>query len=312
MPPSPSPILIHSVPSSSPLSQSSTIQLYQHLPSLSSLSSTPTNVLLFVGGLGDGPLTIPYTTSLSSSPVFPQTYTLFEARLSSAYSAFGYASLKQDAAEIHSCIQYLHRKLEVQKIVLMGHSTGCQDALEYVLSHREDEVQGVILQGPVSDREAILMSCTAAQQELESSLKVAKEMLERGEGEEVMRRKDLPEAWRGSPVTAYRWNSLASVGGDDDYFSSDFTPSQLSQIWGRLQQPVLILPSEKDEWLSNDIKMDMLLEKWKTFCLEGIASDLSGLIPGANHRVEKTDEENGDNEGERWLVERVSRFLESV
>lgn len=95
----------------------------------------------------------------------------------------------------------------------MGHSTGCQDCLEYALTYRgepKDRADGIVLQGPVSDREAINMTCRSAQ--VEESIKAAKEMIQTGRGAEVMESVKLPESWRGSPVTAYRWWSLAAKG----------------------------------------------------------------------------------------------------
>jgi pimeloyl-ACP methyl ester carboxylesterase len=90
--------------------------------------------------------------------------------------------------------------------------------------------------------------------------------------------------------------------GDDDYFSSDLSDDRLAAIWGKLEKPVLILPSEKDEWVPAGTNVMGLVRKWMGFCKRGIVSELSGLIPGANHRV--------DNEaGQQWLADRVARFL---
>jgi hypothetical protein len=62
------------------------------------------------------------------------------------------------------------------------------------------------------------------------------------------------------------------------------------------------VPSEKDECVPAEIDVMRMVRKWKNFCKPGIASELSGLIPGANHRV--------DNDvGQEWLVDRVARFL---
>lgn len=65
---------------------------------------------------------------------------------------------------------------------------------------------------------------------------------------------------------------------------------------------MLIVPSGKDEWVSGEIDVMGQVTKWKSFCKPGIASDLSGLIPGANHRVDNA-------EGQEWLADRVARFL---
>ncbi|KAK0661257.1 hypothetical protein QBC41DRAFT_330406 [Cercophora samala] len=191
----------------------------------------------------------------------------------------------------------------------MGHSTGCQDCMHYCTKlgdlSREEQVDGIILQGPVSDREALGMSCCPG--ELERSVEVAKGMVKEGKGEHVVDLGEMPEGWRGSPVTAGRWLSLATKGGDDDFFSSDFTDEELEGIWGGLETPVLILPSERDEWVPfKPAEVQGMIQRWAKFCKPGIVSEFSGLIPGANHRVDNTEE---NPEGERWLVERVGKFL---
>ena len=93
--------------------------------------------------------------------------------------------------------------------------------------------------------------------------------------------------------------------GDDDYFSSDLPDDKLKEIWGALEQPVLILPSAKDEWVPADIDVMGLVARWEGFCKPGIASGHNGLIPGANHRVDNSD-------GQEWLADRVVRFLADI
>lgn len=230
MPPYPVSVHTFPVPSSPSLPNppSKTLQAYEHIffsaDSSSSSTTTPTetkkNALIFIGGLGDGHHGVPYPRALASS-LASQNFSVFEVRLTSSFSAFGYSSLKQDAAEIKACVAYLREQLNKKKVVLMGHSTGCQDCLEYVLRYHQDsgegekgeeegKVEGIILQGPVSDREAIKMSVDAG--ELERSLRAAEEMVRQGKEGEVMPTDKMPQGWRGSPVTAYRWGSLAGVG----------------------------------------------------------------------------------------------------
>ncbi len=93
--------------------------------------------------------------------------------------------------------------------------------------------------------------------------------------------------------------------GDDDYFSSDLSDERLAAIWGKLEQRVLILPSEKDEWVPEHVDVTGMMSRWKSFCKPGIASELSGLIPGANHRVDNED-------GQEWLADRIARFLAEI
>lgn len=37
------------------------------------------------------------------------------------------------------------------EVVLLGHSTGCQDSLLYIREHQCGKVKGIVLQAPVSD-----------------------------------------------------------------------------------------------------------------------------------------------------------------
>jgi hypothetical protein len=79
----------------------------------------------------------------------------------------------------------------------------------------EEDVDGFILQGPVSDREAIGLATGGEEEKMRvvrESVEVAEGMVKNGKGEEVLGREVLPEEWRGSPVTAYRWWSLAAFG----------------------------------------------------------------------------------------------------
>ncbi|KAH6849775.1 hypothetical protein B0I37DRAFT_413225 [Chaetomium sp. MPI-CAGE-AT-0009] len=316
--PPPYPVQVHHYPSAT--SPTRLVQTYEHLPSHGhepQQRPPPPNALVFIGGLGDGPHTVPYprrlADRLAALPEPERRYAVFEARLSSAFAGFGTASLAQDARELAALVRYLRGPARgARRVVLMGHSTGCQDCLAYVAAVRDGGegggggeegglwVDGLVLQGPVSDREAIGMEEDAG--EVRASLEVAEGLVKAGKGGVVMDGEVMPAGWRNGPVTAYRWASLAGVGGDDDYFSSDLPDDKLAAVWGKLEQPVLIVPSEKDEFVPASIDVMGLVERWKSFCKPGIASDLSGLIPGANHRVDNDD-------GQEWLADRVARFL---
>ncbi|KAK4212906.1 hypothetical protein QBC37DRAFT_317252 [Rhypophila decipiens] len=287
------------------------------------------NALVFIGGLGDGLYTVPYIRHIvrnlnyarTSSPETSQArirlrpWTVFEVRLSSAFSGWGNSSLSQDVDEIAAAVRYLRSTLNKRSVVLMGHSTGCQDCVAYlrrwsrnVHDNRDEptrpadipEVDGVILQGPVSDREFIAM--TMGLEEMERSRDVAWRMIEGDRAKEYMPRDRLPADMRDTPVTAYRFHSLTCRGGDDDFFSSDLTDGETENIWNPLTKPVLIVPSEKDEFVPETVNVQDLMDRWRGSCRPGVYSDLSGLIPNANHRVD-------DGDARMWLVDRVLKFL---
>ena len=73
----------------------------------------------------------------------------------------------------------------------------------------ELDMDGYVLLAPVSDREMAGLFVDGPS--LEKSTRRAREMIDNGEGQEVMRKTEIPGIFQ-SPVTAYRWWSLAAKG----------------------------------------------------------------------------------------------------
>lgn len=92
------------------------------------------NALVFIGGLTDGPHTVPYLRTIADKIAAAPglDYSVFEIRIRSSFDGFGWGSLAQDVEDISAVVTYL-RGLGKERVVLMGHSTGCQvseDGLE--------------------------------------------------------------------------------------------------------------------------------------------------------------------------------------
>lgn len=68
---------------------------------------------------------------------------------------------------------------------------------------------------------------------------------------------------------------------------------------------MLIVPSGADQYTPEEVDMERLVARWESFCQPGIASNLSGLIPGASHEV-------GQPEAREWLADRIVRFLGGI
>ncbi len=172
-------------------------------------------------------------------------------------------------------------------------------------------IEGAIIQGPVSDREALVMlmepdlyrsSCIAAQK-----------MVDEGNGEEILPTRETKNAFP-APCTARRWLSLASPDhdGDDDYFSSDLSDEQLMKTFGALPARTLlcILISGSDEYVPKSVDKVGLFERWMGIVKRGqgeVDKLHSGIIDGASHNLAKDGEEVV-----RVLVQRVLGFLETV
>lgn len=234
--------------------------------------------------------------------------------LSSSYSGWGTSSLDKDCAELAQCVAYLKEKKPDGKVVLMGHSTGCQDAMHYLVSPGAESrppIDGAILQASVSDREA--MVALLPEGVYEKSVKLAEELLKDGKGEEI-----LPFSVTGgflkTPICARRWLSLASPGkdGDDDYFSSDLEDAQLQKRFGMLpaRSPLCILFGECDEYVPGFVDREELVQRWIETVKRGkgiVDEKHSGLLTDATHNL------NGDPEEVlQDLITRVGGFLDRL
>ena len=64
----------------------------------------------------------------------------------------------------------------------------------------------------------------------------------------------------------------------------------------------MFLPCEKDELVPPSVDRPGILARWVASCPSGLASPLSGFVPGANHIVSSPD-------AWAWIAERVVEFL---
>ncbi|GAQ88441.1 Predicted hydrolases or acyltransferases (alpha/beta hydrolase superfamily) [Klebsormidium nitens] len=209
---------------------------------------------IFIGGLTDGLLATKYVEPLAHALGAIQ-WSLVQPLFSSSYTGYGVSSLDQDAQEIESLIKFLVNEEGSEGVVLIGHSTGCQDIVHYlrVGGVCTRAVRGVILQGPVSDREYL-----ATMPDTAKHLQLAEKMIAEGKKHALMPREASPEA----PITAYRYHSLASPGGDDDMFSSDLPQQTLEWKLGHMALiPTAIIFSMQDEFVPPHVDKAALLKR---------------------------------------------------
>lgn len=212
-------------------------------PTAGKETSLSPNKCVLIGGLSDGLLPVPYTEGLHQ--VCQETgWSLVQPILSASYTGFGHGSIDADVDEMVELVHYLLVHRQAERICFIGHSTGCQDICHFLRTKYEnplwlsptsshgggdkdittapfphDVIVGAVLQAPVSDRE---QPAALDPQTYKSNLQLAADMCETGKGDECM-----PRSAFWAPITAQRFVDLQSVGGRDDYFSSDYTDAQL-------------------------------------------------------------------------------------
>lgn len=223
------------------------------------------------------------------------------------------------------------RRMGGEKVVLMGHSTGCQIIVHYYLSPhsppppttttsgqgdadgdggvgggQRPKISGGIMQGGVSDREAIAMMME--DEECEEVCQVARQYVGEGRGEDVLPSGYTKELFHSAPVSARRWLSLATQGGEDDYFSSDFGEERLGEVFGglgRVGARVAFLLGGEDQYVAAGVDREGMVKKWETYVKDngGVVDEVSGILKGASHNLK----EGGDVVED--MVNRVTCFL---
>ena len=282
---------------------------FEHRPNS---HSRPSNTLVFLGGLSDGLLTVPYVPAIVSA--LPSSWALIEPTLSSSYRQFGIASLGADVAEIAQLVEYLRKLHPEGKVVLLGHSTGSQQIMHYsVHPAPRPNIDGTIFQASASDRECL--ASLLAPDDYQSACAVAQSYISEGRGEDILPFKMTASIFQTAPLSARRWISLASPGpnheGEDDYFSSDFDDERLNKIFGKLGKMgkrVSFLYSGSDQYVPSTIDKSKLVENWHEHVTRGggIIDEASGVVPNASHTLKEGGQPLED------LVGRVIGFLERL
>ncbi|THG01630.1 hypothetical protein TEA_023017 [Camellia sinensis var. sinensis] len=210
--------------------------------------------VIFIGGLTDGFLATEYLEPLAIA-LDKEKWSLVQFLLSSSYSGYGISSLKQDAVELDQLINYLINKEDSEGVVLLGHSTGCQDIVYYMRTNAacSRAVRAAIFQAPVSDREYL-----ATLPETAAMIDLASTMISEGRASELMPREANPDA----PITASRYHSLCAYNGDDDMFSSDLSDDQLRMRLGHMSNtPCQVLFSMADEYVPEYVDKKALVDR---------------------------------------------------
>ena len=304
----------------------SRLTAFEHTPNRtqSNVHATIHNTILFLGGLGDGLMHPHYPSTLAAK--LPPTWSIAEVLLSSSYSGWATSSLAKDATELARAVSYFRslpgRAAGSGRIVLMGHSTGSQICMEYLVGPWRERVipsstiqrpavDGIILQAGISDREGVLASNKFDEESLERSRVMAREWVANGRGEDVLS-ESVTKREFGRSMCARRWLSLVEGDGDDDYFSSDLGDDRIVRTFGMLGArgvPILVLLSEKDENMPEHVDKTKLLERWSGAVEAGRGHwhRSSGVVSKATHNYNRSEETVV-----RDLCERVVAFISTV
>jgi pimeloyl-ACP methyl ester carboxylesterase len=247
--------------------------------------------LILLGGLTDGLLSLPYVEKLSSKlESLSKGYSLIQPLFRSSNLQYGWHTIDDDVEDLKTLIDYLiNNRNDLKTILLMGHSTGCQDIIHYLRQEKtHPKIPRVILQGPVSDRQ-YLSRLSSTKDQLDYCFKNNKDIKEW-----------LPRYLHDPPLTIQRCLSLNETNSIEDLFSSDLTDEQLKNIYENIETPITWIWSEQDEYVPDDLKQNLT-----NFVQNKLANKNNStfiLLQNADHAV-------NDEQQQIYMIEHIIQLI---
>lgn len=254
-----------------------------------SLSSS--RCLILLGGLTNGLLALPYVERLSSKlESLAKPYSLIQPLLRSSNLQYGWHTIDNDVEDLKQLIDYLiNSRNHLQSIILMGHSTGCQDIIHYLRQEKNHpKIPRVILQGPVSDRQ-YLSQLTSTKDQLNYCYENKKNLKEW-----------LPRYLHEPPLTVERCLSLNEPNSIEDLFSSDLTDEQLKNIYDKIETPITWIWSREDQYVPTDIKPEV-----ENFVKQKLANKPDSIFI----LLEKADHAVNNQQEQIYMIEQITDSL---
>eukprot|EP01064_Diplonema_japonicum_P011849 TRINITY_DN19303_c0_g1_i1.p1 TRINITY_DN19303_c0_g1~~TRINITY_DN19303_c0_g1_i1.p1 ORF type:complete len:278 (+),score=61.31 TRINITY_DN19303_c0_g1_i1:48-881(+) len=231
------------------------------------------NAVVHVAGLTDGLLSCPWAVKVSDA-LANEGWCFVQPILNSSYLGYGLKCLEDDVNDLDLLFATLvvHG---VRKVLLVGHSTGCQDIVKLLAKGVHHElIKGAVYIGPVSDREYY--------QSLPNYTELLSTAKERQGTDELM-----PRSTDEAAICPERLLSLAEKGGDDDLFSSDYTNDELQTLlFPCTKVPSLIVMSLKDEYVPSHVDISAQASRLSTAMLSTpplLLDDNHTIVSDASH-----------------------------
>ncbi|MCI0709557.1 MAG: alpha/beta fold hydrolase [Chloroflexi bacterium] len=188
-------------------------------------------------------------------------------RVGAAYERF-----PDSAADIEAWLETC-KQFGYKKIVLMGHSLGCNKVIHYLSQHHPTDVVGIILGSP-PDMHALGAKYQPEHHEL---IRQAKKLVKAGKPRQLL-----------SDAVLFSAQTYLSLFEDDeiDIFPVERNPETFEQL-ARITQPILGLMGEHDDIAIRNIKDDMELIQSKATACPDIQIR---FIQGSNHYYENRED----------------------
>lgn len=183
------------------------------------------------------------------------------------------------------------KKEGFNRIILVGHSTGCNKIAYYLSKNRRDNVLAGIFLAPMSDFAYAKQNISPkllAKAELE-----AKKLLKQGKGANFLDLKYWPEL-----ISAQRFLSLYTKDSLEEIFCFA-SPEKKSEVLQKIKKPILTILASEDEYADREV-FDYL--PWFENQIRTKSSGIK-VISGANHSFKNK---------EQVLKKEMLKFVKSI
>ena len=187
--------------------------------------------------------------------------------------------------DISGAINYV-RTRGVKKIILLGHSTGCQKIVYYLSKNPRAKIQAAVLLAPMSDYASI----DVKNKDYIKALRAANKLKQAGRENSLL----APNLWPYY-ISAQRFLSLYTENSVEEIFS--YYLKKNPQILKKVNQAVLIFLAEHDAFRNREIKE---IKEWFDCILKNKKNYSSIVIKEAQHSFEGKDKE---------LLMNINKFL---
>lgn len=187
--------------------------------------------------------------------------------------------------DISGAINYAHMR-GAKKIILLGHSTGCQKIIYYLSKNPRVKIQAAILLAPMSDYASI----DVTNKDYLKALKAANKLKQAGKENNLLASRLWPYY-----ISAQRFLSLYTLNSREEIFS--YSSKKNPQVLKKVHQTLLIFLAEQDEVRDREI---IEIKEWFDNNLKKKKNYSSIIIKEARHSFEDKDKE---------LLMNINKFL---
>lgn len=220
-----------------------------------------------------------HMNDIPAKPVRPENNGYDSARLGAMYELF------EDCPKDISAWIAKAKELGYKKIILLGHSLGCNKVLYHLYNHPDVAIVGVILASPPDM--VGLVELERYQPNHKELLAEARELVMSGKPRQLL----SGDIWDGEYIlSAQTYLSLFEQGGPADNLPVSRNPQSFDQL-ASIQQPVLGIMGQFDDIEIRGLHKDIELIKSKAVSCKDFEIK---FISGANHDYQNREGEFAD------------------